>query len=371
MDDFAWEFHVSQLFTPYTTRSITLPNRIVVSPMCQYSYHDGLSNDWQFIHLGSRAVGGAGLVFAEATAVVPEGRISPEDAGIWSDAHVPGLRRITDFIKAQGSVAGIQLAHAGRKASTFAPWRGRGAVPRDAGGWEVVGPSALPFSPDYPAVTALDQAGIDHVVDTFAAAAERAVQAGFEVIEIHAAHGYLLHQFLSPLSNLRDDEYGGTLENRNRLLMRVVVAVRERIGSALPLWVRLSATDWSEGGWDIEESVLLSQRMKEASVDLVDVSTGGNVAGAVVPVGPGYQVPFAARIRQEAGIATGAVGLLTEAAQVEAVISNGEADVVLLARELLRDPYWPLHAAQELGVTQPWPAQYLRAAPSGTLPRND
>lgn len=360
---------MSRLFQPLAIRSITLPNRIVVSPMCQYSYTDGLSNDWQFIHLGSRAVGGAGLVIAEATAVVPEGRISPEDAGIWGEAHIPGLQRITEFIKAQGSVAGIQLAHAGRKASTYAPWRGRGAVPVAMGGWEVVGPSALPFSPDYPAVTALDQVGIDQVIAAFAAAADRSARAGFEVIEIHAAHGYLLHQFLSPLSNQRTDAYGGSLENRTRFLMQVIAAVREAIGAALPLWVRLSATDWTEGGWDIEQSVELSRMMKAATVDLVDVTTGGNVAGAKIPVGPGYQVPFAEQIRREAGIATGAVGLLTTATQGEEVVSVGAADVVLLARELLRDPYWPLHAAQQLGVAAPWPAQYLRAAPPGTGPR--
>jgi 2,4-dienoyl-CoA reductase-like NADH-dependent reductase (Old Yellow Enzyme family) len=360
---------MSRLFEPLTIRSITLPNRIVVSPMCQYSYTDGLSNDWQFIHLASRAVGGAGLVMAEATAVVPEGRISPEDAGIWSEAHTAGLQRITAFIKEQGSAAGIQLAHAGRKASTYAPWRGRGAVPVSEGGWEVVGPSAISFSPDYPEVTALDQQGIDAVIAAFAAAADRAVRAGFEVIEIHAAHSYLLHQFLSPLSNQRSDSYGGSLENRSRLLMQVIAAVRSVIGTELPLWVRLSATDWTPGGWDIEESVTLSRMMKSASVDLVDVSTGGNVAGAKIPLGPGYQVPFATTIRREAGIATGAVGLITTAAQAEAIVRDGEADVVLLARELLRDPYWPLHAAQELGVTTPWPAQYLRAAPTGSPQR--
>ncbi|MES2305505.1 MAG: NADH:flavin oxidoreductase/NADH oxidase [Gemmatimonadota bacterium] len=362
---------MSQLFTPLATRAITLPNRIVVSPMCQYSYTDGLSNEWQYIHLGTRAVGGAGLVFTEATAVLPEGRISPDDAGIWSEAHIPGLRRITDFIKAQGSVAGIQLAHAGRKASTFAPWRGHGAVPIDAGGWEVVGPSAIAFSSDYPLVTALDQAGIDRVITAFVDAATRAVRAGFEVIEIHAAHGYLLHQFLSPLSNARTDAYGGTLENRSRLVMQVIASVRAAIGDTLPLWVRLSATDWTEGGWDIEESVTLSRMMKAASVDLVDVTTGGNVAKVKIPVGPGYQVPFAAQIRRYAEIATGAVGLLTDPHQVEAVLTAGEADVVLLARELLRDPYWPLHAAQALGESVAWPSQYLRAAPAGTPARNE
>ncbi|MEO5800501.1 MAG: NADH:flavin oxidoreductase/NADH oxidase, partial [Gemmatimonadales bacterium] len=273
---------MSYLFTPLTTRAVTLPNRIVVSPMCQYSYTDGLSNEWQFVHLATRAVGGAGLVFTEATAVLPEGRISPDDAGIWSDAHIPGLRRITDFIKAQGSVAGIQLAHAGRKASTFTPWRGHGAVPMNAGGWEVFGPSAIAFSSDYPGVTALDQAGIDRVIAAFVDAATRAVHAGFEVIEIHAAHGYLLHQFLSPLSNHRNDGYGGSLENRSRFLMEVIAAVRAAIGASLPIWVRLSATDWSEGGWDIEESVTLSRMMRAASVDLVDVTTGGNVAGAKI-----------------------------------------------------------------------------------------
>ena len=356
---------MSTLFTPLAIRSITLPNRIVVSPMCQYSYHDGFSNDWQFVHLGSRAVGGAGLVFTEATAVLPEGRISPEDLGLWRDEQIAGLRRITDFVKEQGSVAGIQLAHAGRKGSTFAPWRGRGAISVAAGGWEVVGPSALPFAADFPPVIPLDEAGIARVVAAFAAAATRAVAAGFEVIEIHAAHGYLLHQFLSPLSNLRNDRYGGSLENRMRLVLEVVAAVRQAIGPALPLWLRLSATDWSEGGWEIEQTVELARALRVGSVDLVDVSTGGNVAQATIPLEPGYQVPFAARIRRDAGIATGAVGLLTDPAQVDQVIGSGAADVALLAREMLRDPYWPLRAARELGVAFPWPQQYFRAGPAG------
>ncbi|MCS6837007.1 MAG: NADH:flavin oxidoreductase/NADH oxidase [Anaerolineae bacterium] len=350
------------LFTPFTQRSVTLPNRIAVSPMCQYSSEDGFANDWHLVHLGSRAVGGAGLVMTEAAAVEARGRISPQDLGIWRDDHIPSLARITDFIRAQGSVAAIQLAHAGRKASTSRPWGGgRGAVAPQNGGWSVIGPTGEPFSSEYPTPQAMTRADIDGVVEAFARAAGRAQAAGFQVVEIHAAHGYLLHEFLSPLVNTRADDYGGSLENRMRLTMEVVRAVRAVWDESLPLWVRISATDWVEGGWDVGQSVALARLLKAEGVDLIDCSSGGAVAQARIPVAPGYQVPFAAQIRREAGIATGAVGLITEAQQAEAILQAGEADVVLLARELLRQPYWPLQAAQALGADVGWPAQYLRA----------
>ncbi len=351
------------LFESLALRGVTLKNRIVVSPMCQYSAVDGLANDWHLVHLGSRAVGGAALIIQEATAVSPEGRISPEDLGIWTDEQVPMLRRINNFIVAQGSVPGVQLAHAGRKASTFSPWTGSGEVPASAGGWPVVGPGPESFADNYPVPLALDAASIRKVVADFRAAAGRALAAGFRVIELHAAHGYLLHQFLSPLSNQRTDAYGGSFENRIRLLLEVVAATREVWPAELPLLVRLSATDWTAGGWSADESVQLAALLKTRGVDLIDCSTGGNVPRATIPVGPGYQVQFAARIRQEAGILTGAVGLITTPAEAEAIITAGQADVVLLAREFLREPYFPLVAAQELGVEVPWPAQYERARP--------
>ena len=340
-----------------------LKNRIVVSPMCQYSAVDGFANDWHLVHLGSRAVGGAALIIQEATAVSPEGRISPEDLGLWCDEHIPMLRRINDFIAAQGGVAGVQLAHAGRKASCWRPWSGAGAVPAAAGGWPVVGPGPEPFADNYPVPQALDAAGLQQVVADFRAAAGRALAAGFKVVELHAAHGYLLHEFLSPLSNLRADAYGGSFENRIRLLLEVVAAVRQVWPQELPLLVRLSATDWTSGGWDAEESVQLAHQLKARGVDLIDCSSGGNVPQASIPVGPGYQVPFAERIRRETGILTGAVGLITTPAEAEAILAHGQADVVLLAREFLREPYFPLVAAQELGVEVPWPAQYERAKP--------
>ena len=349
-----------QLFEPLTLRGVTLKNRIVVSPMCQYSAVDGFANDWHLVHLGSRAVGGAALIIQEATAVSPEGRISPEDLGIWTDEQVPMLRRINAFIAAQGCVAGVQLAHAGRKASTYRPWTGAGEVPPGAGGWPVVGPGNAPFADNFPQPTALDAAGIQKVVADFRAATGRALVAGFQVIELHAAHGYLLHQFLSPLSNQRTDEYGGCFDNRVRLLLEVVAAVRAAWPAELPLLVRLSATDWTEGGWSADESVQLAALLKTRGVDLIDCSTGGNVPQAPIPVGPGYQVPFAARIRQEAGIMTGAVGLITTPAEAEAILANGQADLVLLARAFLREPYFPLIAAQQLGIDVPWPAQYKR-----------
>jgi 2,4-dienoyl-CoA reductase-like NADH-dependent reductase (Old Yellow Enzyme family) len=352
---------MSALFEPLTLRGLTLKNRLVVSPMCQYSAHDGFANDWHLVHLGSRAVGGAGLIIFEATAVSPEGRITPEDLGIWQDEHVEFLARINRFIEAQGSVPGVQLAHAGRKASTYAPWRGSGALAE--GGWQVVAPSAVPFADNYPQPEALDAAGIKKVIADFRSAAERSVQAGFRLIEIHAAHGYLLHEFLSPLSNQRTDTYGGTLENRIRLLLEVVAAVRLAVPEDFPIVVRISATDWTKGGWTPDDSVQLSHWLRERGVDLVDCSTGGNVPHAKIPAGPGYQIEFAEKIKREANIPTGAVGLITTPAEAEEIIERGQADLVLLGREELRDPYFPLHAAHTLGADVTWPEQYERAKP--------
>jgi 2,4-dienoyl-CoA reductase-like NADH-dependent reductase (Old Yellow Enzyme family) len=351
------------LFEPLTLRGLTLSNRVVVSPMCEYSCTDGFANDWHLVHLGSRAVGGAGLIITEATAVVSEGRISPADLGIWSDAHAEALAPAVRFIHGQKRAAGIQLAHAGRKASTDVPWEGRAMVPPERGGWQAVGPTAVPFTDEYPVPTPLDAGGIAAVADAFRAAALRALDAGFDVVEIHAAHGYLIHEFLSPLSNTRSDDYGGGFDNRVRLCLEVTAAVRQVWPDRLPLFVRISTTDWVDGGWDVEQSIELSRRLKALDVDLVDCSSGGNVATASIPVAPGYQVPAASRIRREAGIATGAVGLITSAAQANQILEDGHAECVLLARALLRDPYWPLHAAAELGVPMDWPVQYLRAAP--------
>jgi 2,4-dienoyl-CoA reductase-like NADH-dependent reductase (Old Yellow Enzyme family) len=352
---------MSTLFEPFALRGLTLKNRLVVSPMCQYSAVDGFANDWHLVHLGSRAVGGAGLLIIEATAVSPEGRITPDDLGIWQDEHVEFLRRINQFMEAQGCVPGVQLAHAGRKASTYAPWKGSGAVAE--GGWETVAPSALAFSDNYPLPVALDAVGIKKVIADFRAAAERSVEAGFRLIELHAAHGYLLHQFLSPLSNQRTDTYGGSFENRIRLMLEVVAAVRQVVPEDYPVIVRISATDWTEGGWTADDSVQLATWLRERGVDLIDASTGGNVPHANIPVGPGYQVEFAERIRREVGIATGAVGLITTPAEAEAIVASEQADLVLLAREELRDPYFPLHAAHELGADVAWPVQYERAKP--------
>jgi 2,4-dienoyl-CoA reductase-like NADH-dependent reductase (Old Yellow Enzyme family) len=349
------------LFDSYPLGDVVLRNRIAVSPMCEYSAIDGLPNDWHLVHLGSRAVGGAGLVFTEATAVSPEGRISPADTGLWNDAQQAAWSRIAAFIASQGAVPGIQLAHAGRKGSTQAPWRGGKALPPGQDDWTPVAPSALAFSDDYPMPQALDAVGIAKIVADFAAAAGRARAAGFRVVEVHAAHGYLLHEFLSPLSNLREDAYGGCLENRARLLREVVAAVRGAWPAPAPLVVRVSATDWVEGGWDIDECVRLCRWLHDDGVDLIDCSSGGNVPNATIPVAPGYQVPFAARIRREAGIATGAVGLITEARQAEGILERGDADLVFLARELLRDPYFPRRAAAELGVRIEPPVQYGRA----------
>lgn len=357
------------LFQPLTLRDLTLSNRIVVSPMCEYSCTDGFANDWHLVHLGSRAVGGAGLVITEATAVVPEGRISPADLGIWTDTHAEALAPIVRFIHGQKRAAGIQLAHAGRKASTDVPWEGRAMVPPEHGGWQAVGPTSEPFTDGYPVPRALDTADIAAIVDGFRAAARRALAAGFDVVEIHAAHGYLIHEFLSPLSNTRTDDYGGSFDNRVRLCLDVTGAVREVWPERLPLFVRISTTDWVDGGWDVEQSIELARRLKGLGVDLIDCSSGGNVATATIPVGPGYQVPAAGRIRREADIATGAVGLITTAAQADAILEAGDADCVLLARAMLRDPYWPLHAAQDLGVLADWPVQYMRAAPKDAIAR--
>ncbi|MBT2557047.1 NADH:flavin oxidoreductase/NADH oxidase [Hymenobacter sp. ISL-91] len=351
------------LFQPFTQRGLMLRNRLVISPMCQYSSENGFSTDWHLVHLGSRAVGGAGLVLLEAAAVAPAGRITPDDLGIWQDEHVPGLRRITDFIRTQGGASGIQLAHAGRKASHSSPWKGGKALGPNEGGWTTVGPSALAFGPGYPTPEALDIAGIAQIVEDFRQATRRAVGAGFDVVELHAAHGYLLHEFMSPLSNERTDEYGGSFENRVRLLLEVVAAARAELPADRPLWVRISATDWTEGGWTGDDSVRLARLLQDAGVDLLDCSTAANVPKADIPVGPGYQVRFAEQVRRETGLATGAVGLITDARQAEEIVASGQADVVLLGRESLRDAYFPLHAAHELGADVQWPVQYERAKP--------
>jgi 2,4-dienoyl-CoA reductase-like NADH-dependent reductase (Old Yellow Enzyme family) len=352
------------LFSPLQQRSLTLPNRIVVSPMCQYSSVDGFASDWHLVHLGSRAIGGAGVVMTEAAAVSPEGRITPGDLGIWSDDHIPELARITKFLREHGSVPAIQLAHAGRKASMAKPWETTRVVPPAEGGWSnVVAPSAEKFAPDYALPHEMDRAAMNKVLADFTAATHRAVAAGFLLAEVHAAHGYLANEFLSPLSNHRTDEYGGSLENRARFPLEVVRAVRAAFPEHLPVWVRVSAVDWVEGGLTIEESVAFAKLLKAEGVDLIDVSSGGNDPRQKIAVGPGYQVPFSERIRREAGIETGAVGMITDAAQAEAILTEGKADLVLLAREFLRDPYWPLHAAQELGYSTSWPVQYERAAP--------
>ena len=349
------------LFSSYAQRAARLRNRLVVSPMCQYSAHAGMPDDWHLVHLGARAVGGAAVVFTEATAVAAEGRISPADAGIWNDAQQSAWARIAAFIAAHGALPAMQLAHAGRKASTAVPWEGGKGLADASGGWTPLAPSALPFQPDYRMPRALSAADIAAVIEQFAQAARRADAAGFSVVEIHAAHGYLLHQFLSPLSNQRTDAYGGSFANRTRLLHEVVAATRAAWPADKPLWVRISATDWVEGGWDIEESIALCRQLRADGVDLVDVSSGGLDPRQKIATGPGYQVGFAARIRREAGIATGAVGLITEPRQAEAILANGEADVILMARELLRDPYFPRRAAQALGVKIDSPRQYLRA----------
>ena len=353
----------SHLFEPLTLRGTTFRNRAWVSPMCQYSSIDGLANDWHLVHLGSFASGRAGLVLTEATAVTPEGRISPEDLGLWSDAHAEALAPVVDFVRRQGVPFGFQLAHAGRKASTFSPWRGHDSVPLDAGGWEAVGPSAEPFG-RYAVPRAMTVDDIAATREAFAAAAVRADALGADTVELHFAHGYLAHEFLSPLSNLRDDEYGGSLENRMRFPLEVVDAVRAVWPDDKPLLMRISASDWVEGGWDVEQSVVLSREAAARGVDLVDVSSAGNDPRQEITLGPGYQVPFAARVRAETGVPTAAVGLITEPKQADDLVADGSADAVFLAREMLRDPHWVLRAARELGADVDWPEQYLRAAPA-------
>ena len=347
------------LLSPLVIRGVTLRNRIVMSPMCQYSAEEGLANDWHLVHLGSRAAGGAALIFVEATAVTRDGRISPGDMGIWGEQHIEPLARIARFVHSQGAVAGIQLAHAGRKASCQPPWEGGASLksPQE-GGWTVVGPSAIPFNEGDPVPVALDEQSIEAIVAAFEAATQRALTAGFRVIEIHAAHGYLLHEFLSPLANTRTDRWGGSLENRMRLLLLVADRLRRIVPAELPLFVRISATDWADGGWDLEQSVVLCRELKVLGVDLIDVSSGALVPKARIPVGKGYQVPLARRIRDDAKISTGAVGLITEAQQANEIVTGGDADLVFLARELLREPYWALKAQQELGAEPSWPISY-------------
>ncbi|REJ35920.1 MAG: oxidoreductase [Bacillota bacterium] len=350
------------LFTPLKLRDVILRNRIAMSPMCQYSAVDGVANDWHYVHYGTRAVGGVGLVIVEATAVEPRGRITPYCLGLWDDGQVEPLARIVRFIESHGAVAGIQLAHAGRKASTNRPWKGGGPVPPEEGGWNVVGPSPVPFLPDGPVPEPMTKRDMESIIDAFRQAAKRALAAGFRVAEVHAAHGYLLHEFLSPLSNRRDDEYGGSLENRMRFPLEVVRAVREVWPEEYPLFVRISATDWVPGGWDLDQSVAFAAELKKIGVDLVDCSSGGLSLEQKVQAGPGYQVPFAERIRREVGIATGVVGLITDPEQANGILAAGQADLILLGRVLLREPYWPLRAAAALGVdTGLWPPQYLRA----------
>ena len=352
------------LFEPLTLREVTFRNRIAVSSMCQYSCEDGFANDWHLVHLGARAVGGAGLVMTEANAVTPEGRISPSDLGLWKDEQMESLTRIVRFIEKHGAVAGTQLAHAGRKASTSEPWNGGGSRDPENGGWQpIYAPTAMPFAPASITPEALDLDGIAHITQAFGDAARRAYACGFKVVEIHAAHGYLLHEFLSPLSNQRTDKYGGSFENRTRMLCEVTQCIRKEWPEHLPLFLRISATDWADGGWTIQDSVALARMLKPLGVDLVDCSSGGNISHAKIPVGAGYQVPFAAQVRREAGVLTGAVGMITSPQQADQIIRNGDADLVLLAREFLRDPHWPLHAAQALGQKVDWPMQYDRAKP--------
>lgn len=353
----------SKLFEPLQLRDTVFRNRIFVSPMCQYSSEEGMPNDWHLVHLGSRAVGGAALVMVEATAVSPEGRISPWDMGIWSDEQAHAFERITAFIKGQGAVPAIQLAHAGRKASTDVPWRGGNPLPPDAGGWQPVGPSEVPFDERSPLPREMTGEDMDEILSRFVDAAQRSVSAGFELLEIHMAHGYLLHEFLSPLSNQRSDAYGGNLENRMRFPLRVAQTLRDAWPDRLPLFVRISCTDWADGGWNLSESIELCRRLKDMGVDLIDCSSGALVPYAKIPAGPGFQVPFAESIRREVGIPTGAVGFITHPVQAEQIVATGQADAVLLAREFLRQPYWPLHAATTLGVDVAWPSQYRLAKP--------
>jgi len=360
---------MAHLFSPLTLREVSFPNRIAIPPMCTYCADEGVANDWHLVHLGSRATGGAGLVITEATAVSPVGRISPRDLGLWDDVQIESVARITRFIHQQGAVAGVQLAHAGRKGNTWAPGTGSGSIPFDQGGWSVVAPSAISFGDGYAVPVALDEPGIQQVLSDFVAAAQRALVAGYRVMEVHAAHGYLLHQFLSPLANHRTDEYGGNFENRTRLTREVVAAVRTVWPERLPLFVRLSATDWMDGGWTPEETVALARQLRAEGADLIDVSSGGMVPTANMPLGPGYQTGFAERVLREADIPTAAVGLITAPAQADHIIRTRQADLVLIGREELRDPYWPLHAAQALSQLTSWPLPYLRAAPGGSTAR--
>ncbi len=353
---------MAHLFEPLRLRGVELPHRILVSHMCQYSCTDGLANEWHLVHLGTRAVGRAAAVLTEANAVTPDGRISPDDLGLWSDAHVEPLRRVFSFVEKQGAVPGTQLAHAGRKGSTSAPFKGGKPISPQEGGWSpILAPSPLPFAESYQTPQEMTREQIAAVVQAFADAARRADAAGARIVELHGAHGYLLHSFLSPLSNHRRDDYGGSLQNRMRIVVEVVDAVRRVWPEKYPLFLRISASDWTEGGWTPEDSVALAQTLKGHGVDLFDCSSGGNVAGARIPVGPGYQVAFAQRVRQEAGVLTGAVGMITEPAQADQIIRTGQADVVFLARQFLRDPYWPLTAARALGQDIKWPLQYDRA----------
>ena len=352
---------MSLLFNSLTIRNITLKNRLVVSPMCQYSSDDGFANDWHLVHLGSRVIGGAGLIFTEAAAVSAEGRISPEDLGIWKDEHIDELKRITAFIEKHGSVSGIQLAHAGRKASHIAPWLGSKLLEEKDGGWQTIAPSEIPYADDYARPQELSLHDIKQCIVDFGRAAGRSMDAGFKVIEIHAAHGYLINEFLSPLSNKRTDDYGGSFENRCRFLMQIIEAVRKEIGFNIPLFVRISVTDWTAGGWTATDSVALCKLLKEATVDLIDCSSGGNSRDQKITATPLYQVPFASQIKKDANILTGAVGLITTAAQAEEILQQEQADLIFMARQLLRDPYFPLHAAKELGDDVKWAEQYERA----------
>ena len=352
---------MSLLFSPLQIRNVILKNRIVVSPMCQYSSVDGFANDWHLVHLGTRAVGGAGLVFTEATAVSPEGRISPDDLGIWKDEHIAFLRSITHFIKTHGAVPAIQLAHAGRKASHSSPWKGRKMLAPEEGGWQTISPSSIPFYENEPTPHQLSDAEIKTLITAFGKAAERALDADFEIVEVHAAHGYLINEFLSPLSNHRTDGYGGSFSNRIRFLVEIIREVRKVIGETMPLFVRISATEWVEGGWDISDSVQLAKTLKEMGVDVIDCSSGGNHRDQKIQAGPLYQVPFSEKIKKESGIFTGAVGMITTAAQCEEILQQGQADLIIMARQLLREPYFPLHAAHDMGVELEWPDQYERA----------
>jgi len=369
--------HITNLYTPLTIKSIEFGNRIWVSPMCQYSSQDGHPTDWHLVHLGSRAVGGAGLIMVEATAVTPAGRISPDDSGIWSDEHIASFKRITDFVKAHGAIAGIQLAHAGRKASTAAPWLGGAVLSAAERGWVTSAPSAIPFQAGMPSPREMTINDIEQCINDFGTATKRCLRAGFQVLELHMAHGYLMHQFLSSLSNHRTDQYGGSLENRMRLPLALAQAVREQWPAELPLFVRISTTDWAGGpaeltanssedlahvqSWNVFEAIMLARKLKELGIDLIDCSSGGTLADANIPVGPGYQVPFAALIRKEAHIMTAAVGMITEPAQAEAILLEQQADAIFIAREFLRNPYWPVHAAKALGVTIKKPKQYGRS----------